>query len=139
MSNAIKHVEENIDELQNEWNDCLNTIYGSLIASVNLLKGEEGLTDFELLARLKKAELPFIEDPDFMKKTVESVGFNYEEDCKNKPLCVWTSTYNTIILPYIWSDENEEPIPVPVRRDAMLQRTAKTGEWKIVDWEEKNE
>lgn len=142
MSKKIKRVVENIEELQQEYWDFLNSPYGSLIGTVNLLKGDDGLNDIAVLNRAKKAEFPFIEDPEFIKKTVEAVGFDYEKDCKNKPIAVVTSeqTKNMLFLPFIWNEEDEIPVLLPIRRDGLLPRTARDEKAKIriIDWSTEN-
>lgn len=142
MSNVIHKVQKSIDEEKLLFEGFKNTIYGSLICSVNALN-EPHLSDDELLKRAKSAHFPFIEDPDFIKKTVEAVGFDYEEDVVGKPLAIFSTPQNTLIAPYVWvTDEDTDEMKIkalPYERDGFRQRTLINGEPKIIDWDDNGE
>lgn len=137
MSNITKKIKKNINEEELLFDGFKNTIYGSLICSVNALN-EPHISDNELLKRAKSAKFPFIEDPDFIKKTVEAVGFDYEKNVVGKPLATFSTPQNTLIAPYVWvTDEDTDEMAIkalPYERNGFRQRTLINGEPKIIDW-----
>lgn len=128
-----KQIKKNIKEEKYFIENVRNTIYGSLIQSAVILL-QLNWTDSEYLKRIKKAQFPVIEDEDFIKKTVEAVGIDYE-DVKGLPLCIVESSWNTLILPYI--EEDGMHLPMPINREAILPATVTHAKSiKIIDWEE---
>lgn len=142
MSNITKKIKKNINEEELLFDGFKNTIYGSLICSVNALN-EPHISDNELLKRAKSAKFPFIEDPDFIKKTVEAVGFDYEKNVVGKPLATFSTPQNTLIAPYVWvTDEDTDEMAIkalPYERNGFRQRTLINGEPKIIDWNSEEE
>lgn len=138
MSNIIRHVKKSISDEEVLFEGFKNTIYGSLICSVNALN-EPHLEDSEILKRAKKAHLPFVDDPDFIKKTVEAFGFDYEKNVVGKPLATFSTPHNTLIAPYVWvtnEDGDMEIKALSYERDGFRQRTLLNGEARVIDWEE---
>lgn len=115
----VKQIKKNINERQYLVNNVRNTVYGSLVQSVVILL-QKGWTDDEYLEKMKNGQFPYMEDPDFIKKTVEAVGIDYEE-VEGLPLCVVESDFNTLILPYI--EEDGTIMPMPINHEAILPAT----------------
>lgn len=116
----VKQIKRNINERKYLIENTRNTIYGSLVQSCVILL-QKNWTDDEYLERMQKGQFPYMEDPDFIKKTVEAVGLDYEE-VDGLPLCVVESDFNTLILPYV-VDEDGTTLPMPINHEAILPAT----------------
>ena len=99
MSNKVSKIAKEMKETEILRQNITNTVYGSLVQSTLILREIEW-TDEEFVKRFKKAELPFIEDEDFIKKTIEAVGLKYE-DVEGLPLVFVESEKNTLFMPII--------------------------------------
>lgn len=142
MSNVIKKIKKSIMEDDYLYESFQNTIYGSLICSVNALN-ENHLSDKEIFKRSKKAKFPFVDDKYFIKKTLEAVDMKYE-DALGKPLAIFTSTYNALIAPYVFVEDEEtgemKIKALSYKRNMEIPRTCydyKTA--KIIDWDSQDE
>lgn len=132
----MNRIEKNVMEMANTRRNIVNTPYGSLVQTFLILNGITW-TDGEFVKKFKKAQLPFLEDEQFMQKTLSAVGLKYE-DLVGKPVLVCESNYNTIFSPFITNDG--EIMPLPLFADAQLTYTQELAmdkdTWHIIDWEE---
>lgn len=132
MKMNVKKIKENIKERKFLIENTRNTIYGSLVQSAAILL-QKNWSDDEYLNRMKKGKFPYIEDPDFIKKTVEAVGIDYNE-IKGLPLCIVESDFNTLILPYVVEDDCY--IPMPINHEGILPSTVvHSKSIKVIDWD----
>jgi hypothetical protein len=132
----VKQIKKSIDETEQLRNDLIATPYGSLVQSYLILNGIEW-TDGEFVKRFKKAELPFLDDHDFMKKTLEEICLPMHEII-GKPLAVCENENNTIFCPFVFDTAENEVVLLPLFKDHRMlhsQEVAQAnGTWKIVDW-----
>ena len=132
----VKQIKKSIDETAQLRNDLIATPYGSLVQSYLILNGIEW-TDGEFVKKFKKAELPFIDDPDFMKKTLEEMGLPMYQII-GKPLAVCENANNTIFCPFVFDTDENEVVLLPLFRDRRMLHSQEiahaNGTWKIVDW-----
>lgn len=132
----VKQINKSIDEMAQLRDDLIATPYGSLVQSYLILNGIEW-TDGEFVKRFKKAELPFLDDSDFMKKTLEEMGLQHI-DIVNKPLAVCENANNTIFCPFVFDTAENEVVLLPLFKDHRMLHSQEiaqaNGTWKIVDW-----
>lgn len=119
MSNRVKNIKKNITDNKVLYINLLNTVYGSLVQSVRILN-QMPWSNEEYINRMKKGKFPYIGDKDFIKKTLETVGIDYE-DVKGLPICLVESDFNSLFLPYI--EEDGEKYPMPINEEAILPQT----------------
>lgn len=129
----VKQIKKNMNKNEQLFLDLSNTVYGSLILSC-LILNQKHINHVDFVNKIKSARFPFMEDKDFIKKTTEAFGLDYENEVKGLPLCVCESDWNTLILPYIIEDNT--PIPMPINQDGILPQTVlKMKSFHIIDWE----
>ena len=132
---SIKQIKKSINQSKELFNNITNTVYGSLVQSCLILL-QKNWTEQQFINKMKKARFPYMEDKDFIRKTVEAVGLEYDE-VDGLPLCVVESDWNTLILPYIV--EEGQVIPMPINRDGILPQTVlKARSYHVVDWDNMN-
>lgn len=131
-----KEIKKNIKETEVLYQNLINTVYGSLILSVLILT-QKKYSKEAFNERMKKGKFPYMEDKDFIKKTLKAFdeSIDYENEVEGLPLCVVESDWNTLILPYIVEDD--QVIPMPINRDGILPQTVlKAKSYHVIDWEE---
>ena len=137
----VKQIKKSIDKTAQLRDDIIATPYGSLVQSYLILNGIEW-TDGEFVGKFKKAELPFLDDPDFMKKTLEEMDLQYI-DIVNKPLAVCENENNTIFCPFVFDTAENEVVLLPLFKNHRMLHSQEiaqaNGTWKIVDWRGYNE
>ncbi len=132
----VKKIKKNVTETEILYQNLINTVYGSLILSVLILTQKKCSKEV-FNARMKKGKFPYMEDKDFIRKTLKAFdeSIDYENEVMGLPLCVVESDWNTLILPYIIEDN--QVIPMPINQDGILPQTVlKMKSYHIVDWEE---
>lgn len=67
------------------------TPYGSLISSLLLVKGEKW-SDAKYVSKLDKAKFPFLDEEDFVGKTLRAVGLSID-DFRGHTIGVYTGKY----------------------------------------------
>ena len=131
-------IKKQITDLSNLARDLVATPYGSLIKTYCILNGIN-ITEGEFVKKMKKAKFPFIDDEMFICKTLEAVGFNYD-DIINKPVALCENEFNSIFCPYIINTENGEIVLLPLFKDGDLLRSQELAmandTWKLIDWSE---
>lgn len=133
MSNKVSKIAKEMKETEILRQNITNTVYGSLVQSVLILR-EIDWTDEEFVKRFKKAQLPFIEDEDFIKKTVEAVGLKYE-DVEGLPLVFVESEKNTLFMPYYYNDDNELVV-LPLNKEGVYPNTYYNAiDIHAIDWD----
>lgn len=133
----VKKIKKNVTETEILYQNLINTVYGSLILSVLILTQKKCSKEV-FNTRMKKGKFPYMEDKDFIRKTLKAFdeSIDYENEVMGLPLCVVESDWNTLILPYIIEDNLV--IPMPINRDGILPQTVlKMKSYHVVDWEEK--
>lgn len=137
----VKQIKKSINKAAQLRDDIIATPYGSLVQSYLILNGIEW-TDGEFVKRFKAAELPFLDDTDFISKTLESVGLQYI-DIVNKPLAICENENNTIFCPFVFDTAENEVILLPLFKNHRMLHSQEiaqaNGTWKIVDWRPCNE
>lgn len=132
----VKQIKKSINKAAQLRDDIIATPYGSLVQSYLILNGIEW-TDGEFVKRFKAAEFPFLDDSDFISKTLEAVGLQYI-DIVNKPLAVCENANNTIFCPFVFDTTENEVILLPLFKDHRMLHSQEiaqaNGTWKIVDW-----
>ena len=108
------------------------TPWGSLIESAMKVKGVK-LSDGEFVKRLKKAQLPYLDDNEFLPKTFKAFGFDIS-DFKGIPIGLYKDEqFNTAIFspvaPITFTDEEgiekQTIMPVPITKGFIPQTVAK--------------
>lgn len=94
-------------KFENWMRNFYNTPYGSLIASVAIIYNIP-ITDYQIYAKLQKAKLPFIDDIDFINKTLKEFGF----DIKNPHSLAVLQTDNNLLFFPVYKDK-----VLPYQRD----------------------
>lgn len=123
------------EDAHGEFVSLIHTVYGSLVQSHLILNGIRW-TEEELIAKFKKARLPFVDDPEFIRKTLGAVGLDYE-DLRGKPLAVCENELNTLFCPYLITEEGFALCPLERNgRLTLTQVRALSGDsYKIIDWD----
>jgi hypothetical protein len=122
MSNKVSKIKKEAKKLDDFLVRFYATPYGSLlktcIISLNL-----GWDRFKIYNRVKNAVLPFLDDDDFIEKTVKAFGIDFEE-VKKIPMVYVTSdlTKNSLFMPF-FRDENGEMVVVPLNKDGSYPQT----------------
>lgn len=133
MSNKVSKIAKEMKETEILRQNITNTVYGSLVQSTLILR-EIDWTNEEFVKRFKKAQLPFIEDEDFIKKTVEAVGLKYE-DVEGLPLVFVESEKNTLFMPYYYNDDNELVV-LPLNKEGVYPSTYYNAiDIHAIDWD----
>ena len=131
-----KKIKKNMNDLEWEARSIVATPYGSLVKTYQILNGID-MEAGEFIKLFKKAEFPFLEDPDFIKKTLEAVGYEYI-NIVNKPVATCENKNNCIFCPFIVGDD--EIVLLPLFKDRSYlhsQEMAMANDsYKIIDWRE---
>lgn len=132
----VKQIKKAIDGMAQLRADIVATAYGSLVQSHLILNGIEW-TDGEFVKRFMEAKLPFLDDEEFIQKTLKAVGLQYI-DIVNKPLAVCENANNTIFCPFVFDTAENEVVLLPLFKDHRMLHSQEiaqaNGTWKIVDW-----
>ena len=132
----VKQIKKAIDGMTQLRADIVATAYGSLVQSHLILNGIEW-TDGEFVEKFMKAKLPFLDDEEFIQKTLKAVGLQYI-DIVNKPLAVCENANNTIFCPFVFDTAENEVVLLPLFKDNRMLHSQEiaqaNGTWKIVDW-----
>lgn len=135
----VKQIKRNISKLDYDVEQLIATPYGSLIQSYLILNGIKW-ENAEFLKRMKKGKFPFLDDKQFIKKTLEAVGLEYI-NIVNKPLALCESDYNSIFCPFVIADD--EIVLLPLYRDQKVLKTQElcqsNDSYKIINWQEYDE
>lgn len=129
-----KGIKKRMSDLEWEARSIVATPYGSLVKTYQILNGIE-TTPGEFIKLFKKAQFPFLEDPEFIKKTLEAVGYDYI-NIVNKPVATCENENNCIFCPFIVGED--EIVLLPLFKDRSYfhsQEMAMANDsYKIVDW-----
>lgn len=132
MSNATKKIKKSIKEEEQLFDNISLTVYGSLILSIQACCPDLRTTKQEYIERFKQARLPYMNDPEFIKKTVTAFYNNesiYDEYVVGLPLAVYEGEHNTLISIYL------DGQTYPYRDDGFMPQTLSV-EPKIINWSE---
>lgn len=132
MSNKTRTIKKNMKEQEILFDNISLTVYGSLILSIQACCPDLRTTELEYIERFKKASLPFMDDKDFIKKTVTAFYNNesiYDDYVVGLPLCVCEGEKNTLFGIYV------DGRVLPYRKDGFVPQTL-YAEPKVIDWEE---
>lgn len=136
-------IKKAVSEMQLEREQLIATPYGSLVQTYLILNGIEW-TDGEFVKKFKKAKFPFMEDKQFLRKTLEAVGLSYDL-IKNKPVALCENEFNTIFCPFIVGEleYGQEVVLLPLFKNRDLLRSQEIAmandTYKIIDWSEEDE
>lgn len=134
MANKTKKIKENIEDTNWMFEQLVATPYGSLIQTHLILNGITW-TNEEFVKRMKKADFPFMDDKEYIKKTLENVGLNYI-DIVNKPVALCEGKFNTVFCPFVVADD--EIVLLPLFSDRHYLHTQEevmaNDTYKIIDW-----
>ncbi len=134
MSSNIRQIKKNIQEQKTLFDNISLTVYGSLILSIQACCPDLRTTEQEYIERFKKASLPYMNDKDFIKKTVTAFYNNesiYDDYVVGLPLCVCEGEKNTLFGIYI------DGHVLPYRKDGFMPQTLYV-EPKVINWEEED-
>lgn len=132
MSNKTRTIKKNMKEQEILFDNISLTVYGSLILAIQACCPDLRTTELEYIERFKKASLPFMDDKDFIKKTVTAFYNNesiYDDYVVGLPLCVCESEKNTLFGIYV------DGRVLPYRKDGFMPQTL-YAEPKPINWEE---
>lgn len=138
MSNAVNKIKKDLEKKKQEqatlFDNISLTVYGSLILSIQALVPGLRTTEEEFIERFKEIKLPYMNDPDFMKKTVDTFyqEGTYDDWVVGLPLAVFEGEKNTLFA-IVYDDK-----VWPYRRDGFLPSTILKNEPKIIDWSKEN-
>ena len=137
----VKQIKKQASKMGVLRDDIITTPYGSLVQTCLILNSFRW-TDGEFVRRFKKAELPYMDDPDFIEKTLSAVGLEYK-DIIGKPVALVENEHNSIFCPFVFNTDENEVILLSLYPDGkMLMSQTKAqekGTWKIVDWRKKED
>jgi hypothetical protein len=128
----IRTIKKSIQEQKMLFDNLSLTVYGSLILSIQALVPDLRTTEQEYIERFKKASLPFMDDKDFIKKTVTAFYNNesiYDDYVVGLPLCVCEGEKNTLFGIYV------DGRVLPYRKDGFMPQTL-YSEPKVINWDE---
>lgn len=128
----IRQIKKNIQEQKTLFDNLSLTVYGSLILSIQACVPDLRTSELEYIERFKKASLPFMDDKDFIKKTVTAFYNNesiYDDYVVGLPLCVCESEKNTLFGIYV------DGHVLPYRKDGFMPQTL-YADPKPIKWEE---
>ena len=132
----VKQIKKSIDKAAQLREDLIATPYGSLVQSYLILNGIEW-TDGEFVKKFKKAKLPFLDDKDFMQKTLDQMDLPVI-GIIGKPIAVCENTNNTIFCPFVFDTAENEVVLLSLFKDRRMLHSQEiaqaNGTWKIVDW-----
>lgn len=133
----VKQIKKNANKLKTLREDIIATPYGSLVQTCLILNAFRW-SDGEFVRRFKEAELPYMDDEDFIEKTLVAVGLEYK-DIVGKPVALVSDEYNSIFCPFVFDMDEDEVILMPLFSDGKMLRSQtkaqEKGTWKIIDWE----
>jgi len=131
----IRQIKKNIREQETLFDNISLTVYGSLILCVQACCPDLRTSEQEYIERFKKASLPYMNDPNFIKKTVTAFYNNesiYDDYVVGLPLCVCEGEKNTLFGIYV------DGRVLPYRKDGFMPQTLCTAEPKVINWEEED-
>lgn len=137
----VKQIKKQASKMGVLRDDIIATPYGSLVQSCLILNAFRW-SDGEFVRRFKQAELPYMDDPDFIEKTLVAVGLEYK-DIIGKPVALVSDEHNSIFCPFVFDTDEDEVILLPLYSDGKMLRSQtkaqEKGTWKIINWEGKEE
>lgn len=132
----VRQIKKRINDEDYLFNNLIATPYGSLIQTYAILNGIN-MTNGEFIKKMKKGKFPFLEDENFIQKTLEAVGFDYDE-IYGKPVVVCENEMNTVFCPFVFNKETNEVVLLPLFKDGKMLHSQEiaqaNGTWKIIDW-----
>lgn len=137
----VRQIKRKINEEEYTFNNIVATPYGSLIQTYLILNGITW-TNGEFIKRMKKGKFPFLDDADFIQKTLEAVGLEYI-NIVNKPVAMCENDMNTVFCPFIFDTSENEVVLLPLFPDHRMLHSQEiaqaNGTWKIVDWRDEED
>lgn len=123
-----KRIKKNINQNHYLADQLVATPYGSLLRSYEILNGIK-YDDAKFISKMKKAQFPFMDDPEFLAKTLIEFGYDID-NLKGKPLALIEGEYNTLFCPYLINKKNGEVLLLPLFEDRHFLHTQ---EWAMVE------
>ena len=125
MSNRTKKIKDEITEAAIFRKNVDNTVYGSLIDSIQAMVPSLRDGDFAFARKIKTCRFPTIESENFIKDTVVAYWDEdtYEDYVVGLPLAMVETEKNSLFFPYVEDDNGEKTI-WPFRNDGHIPRSA---------------
>lgn len=134
----LKSMKKSIKKHENALSYYLDTPYGSLVATLMILHPELVKSNKDFIDSFKGKDFPFIEDPLFLKKTINTYfGADniYDDYAVGEPICMVKTDWNVLFVPYVVDDENNI-FPITVRKDGSRPLSLDKGIISVIDWSE---
>lgn len=114
-----KTIEKNIKLTHQKYVSLINTIYGSLIKSLDICYNTDR-SEAQFVNDFKHAKLPYLNSDNFIVRVASIFGYP-EWQVKKAPLVAVHSKWNTLFFPYF--EENNELIVVPLNKEGTYPQT----------------
>lgn len=133
---ATRKIKKEISKKRNLYYTLCDLPYGSLYLSLSMFIPRLRKGSFAFINYMSKLNnLPYIDDPQFMKKMLDIYGVKKEE-AEEVPLICIDSAWNRLFFPYVTDVNTHEITILPVRPDGTFPSSCQHMKGQqFVDWD----